>query len=298
MHSIKEILFSTIRHCSIQSLNRLLNADSSLEPLILQYISKEELNDGIFKDTSRSSIEILQKRLLDIYKSNFGESIPPLKTPVLVSYLIKEHVFDVLDRYEVQYTKPLGEGSYGTICNAWDKEEKTMVAIKKNRNVFSFDAWYQKRIYRELRILRHLDHENIINLIDLIPPKSYEEFTDVYLVTEKMETDLRRIIDSDQEITEEHIQYFLHQMLSGLMYIHSANILHRDLKPENILINSDCSVKICDFGLSRSFDFENDNPVMSTPYVATRWYRAPELLLQSRNADRGIDIWSVGCIFA
>jgi len=224
--------------------------------------------------------------------------VPTLNKPVLVTYKIKDHIFDVLQRYEIQYKKPLGEGSYGTICSAWDTEEEIFVAIKKNRNVFSFDNWYQKRIYRELRILKHLDHECIINLIDLIPPKNYEEFNDVYLVTEKMETDLRKIIESNQEITDEHIQYFLHQILCGLKYIHSANILHRDLKPENILINSDCSVKICDFGLSRAFDFENDNPVMSTPYVATRWYRAPELLLQSRHADRGMDIWSVGCIFA
>lgn len=100
----------------------------------------------------------------------------------------------------------------------------------------------------------------------------------MYIVTDLMETDLRQIIKSDQQLSDQHLQYFLYQILRALKYIHSANVLHRDLKPSNILLNSDCELKICDFGLSRGIDFETENPMMSTPYVATRWYRAPGML--------------------
>jgi serine/threonine protein kinase len=88
----------------------------------------------------------------------------------------------------------------------------------------------------------------------------------------------------------------VYQILCALAYTHSQNILHRDLKPENILINASCSVKLCDFGLARGVDFDND-PTMSTNYVQTRWYRAPELLLNSKEVSAETDIWSIGCIF-
>jgi len=88
-------------------------------------------------------------------------------------------------------------------------------------------------------------------------------------------------------------QYFLYQLLRGLKYIHSANIIHRDLKPSNLLLNANCDLKICDFGLARPTS-END---FMTEYVVTRWYRAPELLLNSSDYTAAIDVWSVGCIF-
>jgi serine/threonine protein kinase len=89
------------------------------------------------------------------------------------------------------------------------------------------------------------------------------------------------------------LQYFLYQLLRGLKYIHSANILHRDLKPSNLLLNANCDLKICDFGLARTTS-ETD---FMTEYVVTRWYRAPELLLNCSEYTAAIDIWSVGCIF-
>ena len=89
------------------------------------------------------------------------------------------------------------------------------------------------------------------------------------------------------------MQYFLYQILRGLKYIHSANVLHRDLKPSNLLLNANCDLKICDFGLARVTS-ETD---FMTEYVVTRWYRAPELLLNSSDYTTAIDIWSVGCIF-
>lgn len=89
------------------------------------------------------------------------------------------------------------------------------------------------------------------------------------------------------------MQYFLYQILRGLKYIHSANVLHRDLKPSNLLLNANCDLKICDFGLARVTS-ETD---FMTEYVVTRWYRAPELLLNSSDYTTAIDVWSVGCIF-
>lgn len=111
-----------------------------------------------------------------------------------------------------------------------------------------------------------------------------------------METDLHRIIYSKQPLTLEHIQYFIYQILRGLKYIHSANVIHRDLKPSNILVNGNCDLKICDFGLARGLEDEQLGGL--TEYVVTRWYRAPEIMLACHEYTKAIDIWSVGCIFA
>ncbi|KAH7440091.1 hypothetical protein KP509_04G090800 [Ceratopteris richardii] len=128
---------------------------------------------------------------------------------------------------------------------------------------------------------------------DIIPPIKRSEFDDVYIVTDLMDTDLHQIIRSTQALSEEHCQYFLYQMLRALKYIHSANVLHRDLKPSNLLINANCDLRLCDFGLARTTS-ETD---FMTEYVVTRWYRAPELLLNAAEYTSAIDIWSVGCIY-
>jgi len=237
------------------------------------------------------------------YAPNGGSEMPlptapqgPPKQPVLVRYEVAQNIFEVPERYKLQYA--IGQGAYGIVCSAIDSELNEKVAIKKVFNIFEHDHEFQKRILREIKILKHFEHENIICLTDLIPPRSHAQFNDVYIVTDLMETDLRQIVKSDQPLSDQHIQYFLYQILRALKYIHSANVLHRDLKPSNILLNSDCELKICDFGLSRGINFETANPMMSTPYVATRWYRAPELLLMWETATKAIDVWSVGCIFA
>lgn len=111
-----------------------------------------------------------------------------------------------------------------------------------------------------------------------------------------METDLHRIIYSRQPLTIDHVQYFVYQILRGLKYIHSANVLHRDLKPSNLLVNSNCDLKICDFGLARGVEDEISGNL--TEYVVTRWYRAPEIMLACHEYSKAIDMWSVGCIFA
>lgn len=112
-----------------------------------------------------------------------------------------------------------------------------------------------------------------------------------------METDMYKLLKT-QKLSNDHVCYFLYQILRGLKYIHSANVLHRDLKPSNLLLNTTCDLKICDFGLARVADPEHDHTGFLTEYVATRWYRAPEIMLNSKGYTKSIDVWSVGCILA
>ena len=183
----------------------------------------------------------------------------------------------------------VGQGAYGIVVAARDRETDDFVAIKKIEKAFDHKIII-KRTLRELRILRLLKHENVLyfykalsQFIDnkmLILPNCREDFCEIYIVSELMETDLASIIKSPQIIEEEQIQLFIYQLIRGLKYLNSAGILHRDLKPRNLLINSNCDLKICDFGLSRAVLPEivakGDK---LTNYVTTRWYRAPEVLL-------------------
>jgi len=213
-----------------------------------------------------------------------------------MQYKVKGETFEVDDRYEVK--KKIGAGAYGLLCAATDKkDEESQVAVKKIKDAFE-DAIDCKRTLREVRLLQHFTHENILNLRDIMlpPAGSIDQWKDIYLVLELMDTDLHYIIHSKQALTDDHIQYFIYQILRGLKAIHSASVLHRDLKPNNLLVNKNCDLKICDFGLARGVD--GSVSAALTEYVVTRWYRAPELLVENAQYDMAIDIWSVGCILA
>jgi len=171
-----------------------------------------------------------------------------------------------------------------------------MIAIKKIEKAFEHST-FTKRTLRELKILRLIQHENVIGIKTIQLPRSRDDLDEIYVVSELMETDLSSIIRSPQPLSDEHCQFFVYQLLRGLKFLHSASILHRDLKPRNLLVNSNCDLKICDFGLARA-----DLPNMKvraanmTDYVATRWYRAPEVLLTYKVYTKAMDVWSVGCI--
>ncbi|KAI3370800.1 hypothetical protein L3Q82_007336 [Scortum barcoo] len=178
--------------------------------------------------------------------------------------------WEVPERY--QDLKQVGTGAYGTVCSAVDTRSGSKVAIKKLYRPFQSEL-FAKRAYRELRLLKHMKHENVIGLLDVFTADLHvDKFHDFYLVMPFMGTDLGKLMKL-QRLSQEKIQYLVYQMLKGLKYIHSAGIIHRDLKPGNLAINQDCELKILDFGLARQADSE------MTGYVVTRWYRAPEVIL-------------------
>lgn len=199
-------------------------------------------------------------------------------------------------RYKIE--EVIGKGSYGVVCSAIDTHIGEKVAIKKINDIFEHvsDA---TRILREIKLLRILRHPDIVEIKHILLPPSRREFKDIYVVFELMESDLHQVIKANDDLTPEHYQFFLYQLLRGLKYIHTANVFHRDLKPKNILANADCKLKICDFGLARVAFHDTPTAIFWTDYVATRWYRAPELCGSFFSKyTPAIDIWSIGCIFA
>lgn len=193
--------------------------------------------------------------------------------------------------YHVTWCSPSPRSS------AHDNLTGEKVAIKKISSILD-NAIDCKRTLREMKLLRHFSHENVIVIKDVYLPSSDGlDFQDVYTVTELMDTDLHQIITSNQQLSDEHCQYFTYQILRALKHIHSAHVLHRDLKPSNILLNGNCDLKICDFGLARVAN-PDDHAGFLTAYVATRWYRAPEIMLSWREYTNAVDMWSVGCMLA
>ncbi|KAL4573478.1 hypothetical protein LXL04_020286 [Taraxacum kok-saghyz] len=160
--------------------------------------------------------------------------------------------------YEIQ--EVVGKGSYGVVAAAVDTHTGEKVAIKKSTM-----------------------------------SSSIREFKDIYVVFELMESDIDEVIKVNDDLTPEHHQFFLYQLLRALKYIHTAHVFHRDLKPKNILANADCKLKICDFGLARASFDDTPSAIFWTDYVATRWYRAPELCGSFFSKyTSAIDIWSIG----
>jgi mitogen-activated protein kinase 1/3 len=211
-----------------------------------------------------------------------------------ISYMLGSESFELDSRY-VPY-KLVGSGSYGQVCLAKNSASGDKVAVKKIKDVFCnvVDA---RRVLREVKLLRHLNHQNIVKLLDLIEPYDLDEYKDLYLVLEYVQTDLKRVIYSENQLSEDHIGFMMYQIICGLAYMHECNVVHRDLKPGNVLVNANCKVKICDLGLARGLGgasaVENEE---LTEYVVTRWYRSPELTWGEPTYDTSIDIWSAGCI--
>ncbi|XP_077621295.1 mitogen-activated protein kinase 10 isoform X6 [Crocuta crocuta] len=200
---------------------------------------------------------------------------------------VGDSTFTVLKRY--QNLKPIGSGAQGIVCAAYDAVLDRNVAIKKLSRPFQ-NQTHAKRAYRELVLMKCVNHKNIISLLNVFTPqKTLEEFQDVYLVMELMDANLCQVIQ--MELDHERMSYLLYQMLCGIKHLHSAGIIHRDLKPSNIVVKSDCTLKILDFGLARTAG----TSFMMTPYVVTRYYRAPEVILgmgYKENASQARDLLS------
>lgn len=199
----------------------------------------------------------------------------------------------ITKKYEIK--KRLGKGAYGIVWKAIDRRTGEVVAVKKIFDAFRNQTDAQ-RTFREICFLQEFgDHENIIKLLNVIKADNDK---DIYLVFEFMDTDLHNVIKKGNILKDIHKRYIMYQILKASMYLHSGNVIHRDQKPSNVLLDSECFVKICDFGLARSVTSitqEAGDPSL-TDYVATRWYRAPEILLASPRYTKGVDMWSLGCI--
>uniref|UniRef100_A0A0G4FVG5 Protein kinase domain-containing protein n=1 Tax=Chromera velia CCMP2878 TaxID=1169474 RepID=A0A0G4FVG5_9ALVE len=241
-----------------------------------------------------------------------------------------------------------GSGAWGSVLMV-ESQDGQRSAIKKLRHTFESPDT-AKKVLREVRLLRHLRHENIISIEDVYcSGGSRDSYADVYIRMEAMDADLHSVLSKEQKLTETHHRFFMHQLIRGLLYLHDSEVLHRDIKPSNLLVNQNCDLKIADFGLARikpsaatgtsgsspsnasvklpphAPQSEKDkertaedglrgeetlsrltSPVgdqrtlpQQTGLVATRWYRAPELLWESDGVyDEKVDIWSAGCVLA
>ena len=198
----------------------------------------------------------------------------------------------VLRKYDV--VQKLGKGAYGIVWRVQHKQSEKPFALKKIFDAFQ-NATDAQRTYREVIFLRELaGHEHIVTLLNVLKA---DNDRDLYLVFEYMETDLHSAIRAN--ILEEiHKQYIIYQAFKALKYMHSAQLVHRDMKPANLLLNSECLMKVADFGLARSRHARDNHDDNMTDYVATRWYRAPEILIGSSSYGFAVDVWSLGCIFA
>ncbi|KAL0397302.1 UNVERIFIED_CONTAM: Mitogen-activated protein kinase [Sesamum calycinum] len=271
------------------------NSNEQNPDAVLREIQEQEEEDGlkIVEDFDISGLKLIKvpKR---VYFPVSTSTMDPHKKSNLETEFFTE--YGEGSRYQVQ--EVVGKGSYGVVGSAIDTHTGERVAIKKINDVFEHvsDA---TRILREIKLLRLLRHPDIVEIKHIMLPPSRREFRDIYVVFELMESDLHQVIKANEDLSPEHYQFFLYQLLRGLKYIHTANVFHRDLKPKNILANADCKLKICDFGLARVSFNDAPSAIFWTDYVATRWYRAPELCGSFFSKyTPAIDIWSIGCIFA
>jgi len=244
---------------------------------------------------------------------------PPLlipNTPAAASWRIPE-------RYEL--TRIIGTGSYGSVCQGTDKVTQQSIAVKRLKDIFD-DLVDCKRLLREIAILRRLRHRNIVQIYTVHCPDPIETFSEFYIIMECCETDLKKLVKTNVELSIEMVNTLCVNLLTGLQYLHSADVYHRDLKPANCFCNQDCTVKIGDFGLARAMGAQamqpempntddedeamdgrpSDAPIVPatlklqrhlTSHVVTRWYRAPEVILLQKNYTDKIDVWSAGCIY-
>ncbi|KAJ2779288.1 Cyclin-dependent kinase catalytic subunit [Coemansia javaensis] len=193
------------------------------------------------------------------------------------------------ERY--QKLDKVGEGTYGVVYKARDLQTGRTVAMKKIR-LEADDEGVPSTAIREISLLKELQHENIVKLLDIV----YSD-AKLYLVFEFLDLDLKKYMDSvgPAGLSADQVKSYMHQLVKGLAFCHSRRTLHRDLKPQNLLIDQSGMLKIADFGLGRAFGV----PLrVYTHEVVTLWYRSPEILMGSRQYSIGMDMWSVGCIFA
>ncbi|GAB5368921.1 hypothetical protein AAMO2058_001360800 [Amorphochlora amoebiformis] len=229
----------------------------------------------------------------------------------------KANKFRIEGRFTVD--KVIGTGAYGVVCRGKDLATRQEVAVKK---IFPLDHFVLlRRALREIRALRCLSHAHVMASTRVMYPD--KDLSAIYVVMTKMETDLGNIIASNQLLSDRHVQFFTYQLLCGLQYIHSSGLIHCDIKPRNLLVNSDCSLKIADFGLIRPaysshsgegklVKKELDSKIRESAHkeadskasgdIMTLWYRAPEAIQKNKKDGiigrfyPSVDLWGTGCV--
>eukprot|EP00128_Syssomonas_multiformis_P017319 Colp12_sorted_trinity150504_noHs@8818 len=192
-----------------------------------------------------------------------------------------------MNKYEIQGI--VGEGAYGVVLKCRNKETNEFVAIKKFKESEEDEA-VRKTTLRELKVLRMLKQENIVSLKEAFRRKGK-----LYLVFEYMEKSILELLEEQTNgVQQEYVRLYVYQLVKAIDWCHRNDIIHRDIKPENLLINSNHALKLCDFGFARPLAPKGNGRY--TDYVATRWYRAPELLLGAPSYGKGVDVWAIGCI--
>ena len=192
---------------------------------------------------------------------------------------------------EFRKIRKIGEGTYGEVYEALDTTNNNRRVAMKKLHIENKDEGIPITALREMCILKHLHHENIVELYEII-----QDVDKIVLIFELTEMDLKKYLDKEKFIKDvKIIQSFTLQILNGLYYCNINRIIHRDLKPQNLLITNDLKLKLCDFGLSRMFSLPMGK---MTHEIITLWYRPPEVLLGIENYTTKVDSWSIGCIMA
>ncbi|KAH6561010.1 hypothetical protein BASA50_000822 [Batrachochytrium salamandrivorans] len=196
----------------------------------------------------------------------------------------------VLQVEKYQKIEKLGEGTYGIVYKAQNRETGDVVALKRIR-LDNEEEGVPCTAIREISLLKELKHTNIVRLHDVIHTEKK-----LTLVFEYLDSDLKKFLDTNAgDISAPTIKHLMHQLFRGVAFCHENRVLHRDLKPQNLLINKRLELKLADFGLARAFGI----PVRGYSHeVVTLWYRAPDVLMGSRQYSTSIDIWSIGCIMS
>lgn len=196
-----------------------------------------------------------------------------------------------MDRYQkIEKNGHMGEGTYGVVYKAKDKQTNEFVALKRIRLEVE-DEGIPSTTLREISVLRQLKHPNIVELNDVVQSEGR-----LYLVFEFVDRDLKKYLEvCDGPMSPQLVKSYTHQMLSGLHFCHVRGVMHRDLKPQNVLVSRDGRLKLADFGLARSFV----PPIRPfTHEVVTLWYRPPEILLGCKTYALPVDVWAIGTMLA
>ncbi|XP_051863589.1 cyclin-dependent kinase 2 [Drosophila sulfurigaster albostrigata] len=194
----------------------------------------------------------------------------------------------ILDNF--QQAEKIGEGTYGIVYKACNNQTGKDVALKKIRLEGESEGVPSTAI-REISLLKNLRHKNVVELHDVVISGN-----NLYMIFEYLNMDLKKLMDKKKDVfTPQLIKSYMYQIFDALNFCHTNRILHRDLKPQNLLVDTEGNIKLADFGLARAFNV----PMRAyTHEVVTLWYRAPEILLGTKFYSTGVDIWSLGCIFA